>query len=218
MQQVIPPSLLFDFSLTIHRVDEIPKRRKQILNLPETTRLPIPAQLNSVGSDFEIRVAWNPNGLGIAFSVGGRAGPPRGSGKSLKRCDHALLFVDTRHTATVHRAGSYCCGFVAIPCDDEANGKPSLAVRTIAQQRDLKQTADVRKCSIRSHISSTGYSMEVWLPASQLYGFAEVPDIGHLGFCCLIHDSESGELPLNLGDDFPVTFDPSTWLRLGLEK
>jgi hypothetical protein len=218
MQQIIPPSMLFDFTLKLHRVDQMPTGRDRKLKLPSHTRLPIPATLNRQSGQLEVSVAWNPEGLGVSVAVHGRKSPPGGSSSNLRNCDHLLLFFDTRHTASVHRAGSYCSSLLAVPSDEEQDGKPSLAVRPIAQQKDVRQLLDVTRCGIHARVSKTGYRTDVWIPASQLFGFQEVPDIGYLGFYCLVQDTEHGEMPLSVADDFPVTFDPSTWLRLELEQ
>jgi len=218
MEQIVPPSFLFDCVLSIPQIAEIPLGRTKRLKLPETARVPIPSRLNSPAKHLELRMAWNASGIGVAISVSGRKSKPGGSGQDLRRCDHAFLMIDTRHTGTVHRAGSYCSAITVVPSDAENDGKASMAPRTIAQQRDVKQIPDTKKCFAHTQSSASRYTTEVWIPASQLYGFAEVPDIGYFGFYCVINDRELGEIPLSVGDDFPVTFDPSTWLKLELRK
>jgi hypothetical protein len=50
-----------------------------------------------------------------------------------------------------------------------------------------------------------------------MFGFDEAPSIGRIGFYCVVHDTELGEIPLSIADDFPIAFDPSTWLQLELK-
>ena len=61
-----------------------------------------------------------------------------------------------------------------------------------------------------------GYQLELWIPTTQMPGFDQIEEIGHLGFYVVVEDTELGQLPLSVGDDFPVAHDPSTWLQLNL--
>ena len=126
--------------------------------------------------------------------------------------------IDTRHTANVHRATGYCTSLIAMPADNTRKGKPVIIAREIAQQRELRKQLDPAKCAIASMVKADGYHLAVWLPASELPGFNEIAEIGRIGFYIIVHDTELGELPLNVGDDFPITFDPATWLQFDLSE
>ena len=173
--------------------------------------------MNDTDNAFGLRMAWNPEGLGIELDVPGKKLPPAGRRKDLKNSDYISLFVDTRHTANVHRATEYCCSLVVLLCDENADEKPTAAFVEIAQQRASKSDRDGGKCPVQVSVRPDGYRLEIWIPTSQMFGFDEAPEIGRIGFSCLIHDTELGEIPLNVGGDFPVAFDPSTWLQLELK-
>ena len=214
---IVPPSFLFQYSMAVSRVEAIPRKKGSLLQLDDSCSLFVPGSMNDTDNAFGLRMAWNQEGLGIELDVPGKKLPPAGRHKDLKNSDYISLFVDTRHTANVHRATEYCFSLVVLPCDEEADEKPSAAFVEIAQQRASKRDRDGRKCPVQVHVRPDGYRLEIWIPTSQMFGFDEAPEIGRIGFSCLIHDTELGEIPLNVGGDFPVAFDPSTWLQLELK-
>ena len=214
---IVPPSFLFQYSMAVPRVEAIPHKKGSLLQLDDGCSLFVPGSMNDTDNAFGLRMAWNQEGLGIELDMPGKKLPPAGRHKDLKNSDYISLFVDTRHTANVHRATEYCFSLVVLPCDEEADEKPSAAFVEIAQQRASKRDRDGRKCPVQVHVRPDGYRLEIWIPTSQMFGFDEAPEIGRIGFSCLIHDTELGEIPLNVGGDFPVAFDPSTWLQLELK-
>lgn len=218
MNQIVPPSFLFQYSLSIPLAEHLPFRTGGLLRLPETARIFVPGRLNGPASAVDLRMAWNPEGLGISVAVSGRKMPVAGRRSDLTHSDHVQLMIDTRHTASVHRATGYCASLAVLPLDEDTAGQPQILVREIAQQRDVRQTPDPSACQVRRAQRSDGYLVEAWIPAEQLFGFREAPEIGMIGFYCVVRDTELGELPLSVGDDFPVTFDPSTWLQVELSQ
>ena len=54
------------------------------------------------------------------------------------------------------------------------------------------------------------------LPGSQLHGYRQVDELRQLGFYCVVRDTELGEQPLTVTDDFPYASDPSLWVQLEL--
>lgn len=215
---IVPPSFLFQYSMAVPRVEAIPRKKGSLLQLDDSCSLFVPGSMNDTDNAFGLRMAWNPEGLGIELDVPGKKLPPAGRRKDLKNSDSISLFVDTRHTANVHRATEYCCSLVVLPCDENADEKPTAAFVEIAQQRASKSDRDGGKCPVQVDVRPDGYRLEIWIPTSQMFGFDEAPEIGRIGFSCLIHDTELGEIPLNVGGDFPVAFDPSTWLQLELKS
>jgi hypothetical protein len=224
MKAIVPASLLFQYFPSVKRNDLVPFRKGAPLQLAADARIFVPSVLNADPSSpglpstpaFDLRIVWNSRGLGVSIEVSGRRHPVLGDSKILKDSDHVQLMVDTRHTANVHRATSYCSAFVIVPVDSRSKGKPHLESREIAQQRDLRPPFDANLCRVWFEQQQDGYRLEVWLPAEVLFGFPEAAEIGRLGFCCIVHDTELGMLPLSVGDDFPVAFDPSQWVQMEL--
>lgn len=215
---VIPPSFLFQYSIAAPKVENIPHKKGGLLQLDDRARIFVPGSMNRRASTFELKIAWNDEGVGIEIDLRGKKLPPAGRRSDLKTSDYISFFFDTRHTANVHRATEYCSSLIVLPCDEDADDNPTAIFAEIAQQRATKKDLDGRKCGLKNHVHSDGYTLEVWIPATQLFGFDEVPQIGRIGFCCMIRDTELGEIPLSIGDDFPVAFDPSTWLQLELKS
>ena len=214
MNQVVPPSLLFQFQPTIPRLDEMPRKKGGLLQLPDSAEIFVPNSLNRPNAGFLLRAAWNKAGLGIGITVSGKKMPVAGRREGLEHSDAVQLMIDTRHTASVHRATAYCTSLTVLPVDEQNGRKPTLIVRDIAQQREQRSSGKTEAAGLQCELIEGGYRLEIWLPAEMLYGFDESPEIGRIGFYCVVRDSELGELPLNVGGDFPIAFDPSTWMPL----
>jgi hypothetical protein len=215
--QIVPPSFLFQFSMAAPQVNSIPRKKGGLLQLDDACRIFVPGTLNDSNASFDLKVAWNPEGLGIEFDVRGKKLPPAGRRSSLKTSDYISIFIDTRHTANVHRATEYCASLNVFPVDEDFDEKPAVVFAEIAQQRATKKDQDGRKCGLQCHTHPNGYTLELWIPQTQMFGFDEAPSIGRIGFYCVVHDTELGEIPLSIADDFPIAFDPSTWLQLELK-
>jgi len=219
---IVPPSFLFQYQLSVPRIDELPGKKGQSFKLPDHAKLFVPATLNEGAAGLELKMAWNPNGLAIELSVHGKKLEPAGRRHDLKHSDYGLVLIDTRHTANVHRATEFCTALQCLPADEAADDQPSVQLvdlaqqRNAAQQRSSRRELDAKKVGIYVRSISDGYRMELWIPAGQMPGFAEAPEIGHMGFYVVVEDSELGQLPLSIGDDFPIAHDPSTWLQLSL--
>lgn len=230
MSQIFPPSLLFQFQTPIRRHDSIPKTRGGLLSLSPEHSLFAPSRVNSVSqvkssaqklsdraAPIEIRMAWNPSGIGVSVEVFGKKHGPEGSRNDLRNSDFVRLMIDTRHTASVHRMTSYCQSFLILPVDTAAKNVPTVS-HGDSILAGLNVRGNLTEIQLRYHSRPDGYLIETWMPAAVLHGFAEAAEIRRIGFYCLVHDTELGELPLNVGDDFPVTIDPSQWLSMELSE
>ncbi|MFN9717092.1 MAG: hypothetical protein ACK58L_00260 [Planctomycetota bacterium] len=213
---IVPAAFLFHFALPIKRNEAVPLRKGGLLQLNESAQIFVPSSLNEGQAKFDLRGVWNERGIGFQVEIRGRTLPVCGTRKDLKASDSIRIFLDLRHTANVHRATEYCTAILVLPIDEDADDRPSVSFTEIAQQRTVRKDRDDRKCLVNTTLFDNGYRCELWIPGSQLAGFEELPNIGHLGFSCQILDSEFGELPLSVGGDFPTGFDPSTWLQLQL--
>lgn len=219
MDHIVPPSLLFDFRLTVPACPGPSSRAAgRLLNLPDSARLFIPGAMNQQPNFATVRLGWNTDGLAVSVAVEGRKSALSGSSKDISRSDSILLWIDTRPAGSVHRATEYCHHFTCLPVDEHIDGKPSVVVGPIAQQRAQRIESDPRRMLCRTHVKKDGYEFELWLPATQLYGFREIAELGRIGFYCVVQDRELGDQPLSVGDDFPVAFDPSTWIQMELQS
>lgn len=113
-------------------------------------------------------------------------------------------------------ATQFCTALQILPSDEADDDQPTVQFVDMAQQHGTRLEQSSKRVLLGVETVSDGYRLEVWIPAAQIPGFAETPEIGHLGFYIVVEDTELGQLPLSIGDDFPVAHDPSTWLQLNL--
>ena len=213
---IVPPSFLFQYQLSVPRVDGLPKKKGKSLQLPDTARVFVPSSLNEGTAGLELKLGWNPDGLAIEIAVRGKKEETAGRRHDLKNSDVVYVFLDTRHTANVHRATEFCTALLILPSDEAADDKPTVQFVEIAQQRGTRREPDAKRVMVNIQNQSDGYLLNLWIPAAQMPGFDQIEEIGHLGFYIVVEDTELGQLPLSIGDDFPVAHDPSTWLQLNL--
>jgi hypothetical protein len=217
MNQIVPPSLLFDFQLVVPRCGQPSKGKTgRLLKLPDEATLFSPSSVDGKKTFATLQAGWNEDGFGLQVSVSGKQKPLTGDSKDLNHSDCILLWLDTRHAGNVHRATEYCHHFACLPSDERLDGNAAITVEPIAQQRTQRLESDPRKMLCRTHATKTGYDFEVWIPGSQLYGYREISEIGRMGFFCVVQDTELGSQHLAVDDNFPYSYDPSVWLQLEL--
>jgi len=216
MSQIVPPSFLFQYALPMVRIDQLPGRAGSPLRLPPSASVMLPAQLNVAELPWSLRAAWNSEGLGFEVRVRRKQIPPAGRWSSPTSSDRVLILLDTRPTAGVQRATEFCSLLTVLPVDDDQDEQPSARFIEIAQQRTQKLAQDPRRCRVETVLSSDGYQLSVWIPGSQLPGFAELAETRALGLYVVIEDAELGQLPMSVGGDFPLAWNPSIWTRMEL--
>ena len=217
MNQIVPSALLFDYRVQIPACPD-PSRRKtgRMLKLSDAAQLPVLSSMDGVATFAHLKAGWNVNGFGIVVSVRGRTKPLTGIPHQLDRSDCIELWIDTRPTGNVHRATAYCHRLACLPVDDSTDGSCSALPLPIAQQREIKGEMQAQHVQLRVHSFNNGYDLEVWIPESQMYGYRQMDELRQLGFYCLVRDTELGEQPLTMTDDFPFAWDPSLWVNLEL--
>ena len=190
----------------------------RLLKLPPASRIFFPGNMNDQPVFAELFVGWHAEGLGLTLKVSGKRQPVAGTSKNLSYSDSLLLWLDTRPTGSVHRATEYCHHFACLPVDKHADGATTVVTQPIAQQRAQRIESDTRKFLTAVELKKDGYILDVWIPGSQIYGFGEVAELGRLGFYCVVQDTELGDQTLSVHDDFPISYDPSTWVQLDLQS
>lgn len=219
MDHVVPPSFLFDYRLPVPYCNgPAAGRSRNMLSLPTGSDLFFPSRLNDAPAFATAACGWNEEGFGLRISVSGKAAPVAGRSSSLSGSDAVLLWIDTRPTGTVHRATEYCHHFAILPVDNDQDNQPGALNQPIAQQRHQRIESDVRKFLLQTQLSDDGYQIEAWIPGSQLHGWRDVGDLKRIGFYLVVQDSELGDQPLSVQDDFPFGYDPSIWATLELQS
>lgn len=216
MSQVVPPSFLFQYALPMVRADQLPGAAGSPLRLPSAATVFLPAQLNSAETPWSLKAAWNTEGLGFEVRLRKKSFPPAGRWSAVQSSDRVMILLDTRPGAGVQRATEFCSLLTILPLDDDAEDQPSARFIEIAQQRTTRVAQDVRRCRLETVLASDGYTLSVWIPGSQLPGFAELSETRALGLYVIVDDSELGHLPMSVGGDFPVAWNPSIWIRMEL--
>lgn len=218
MENVVPPSLLFDFRLSVAACSAPSKKATgDLLNLPDSAKLFAPSFVDGPGSFCSLSAGWNRDGLALMFSVAEKSNKPEGRSSSLDQSDFFKIWIDTRPSGIVHKATEYCHCFAVLPNDLDNSGAATASVQPIAQQRSTRIESNTSKFELRRHVSKTGYRFEIWIPGSQLYGYREISELGRIGFYYVANDTELGEQHFGVGADFPTSYDPSTWTQLELK-
>jgi hypothetical protein len=216
---LLPQTFWFRIAASCPRVNEIPLSDNpwRLLDLPASCALPELTQLDGRTAWADVRVGWNPQGLGIAVVADGvsdlQLAPDRPEGFA-----DVHFWVDTRDSRNVSRATRFCHRFVA-RLSVGGGRKPQLAVE-VAQRPIARAAAESPVCSPdfilnRSELSRAGWMLELFLPSRALHGFD--PETNRrLGFAYQISDHVREDQFLGVGRDFPLGENPSLWSTLEL--
>lgn len=213
---LVPTAFLFRYSLSVQRVDRLPRSKAPLVKLPEECRVPLPSSLDP-GLEFAaVSLAWNPQGFAVEVQVTGKKKPPRCQPASLQTSDVTRIWIDTRNTQNMHRASRFCQHFLACPVGEgRAGTAPLVRQLPVPRAREDAPMIDPESILAESEISKTGYRLGIWFPAESLHGYDPTSQ-GRLGFYMAVRDPEQGEQTLAVGDEFPWEADPSLWVALEL--
>ncbi len=215
MSHLLPPAFFFRYAIPVSFQPDLPRKRGSLLNLPESCRLP---RVNLADQDpafGEVRMAWNPQGLGLSVAVRGKSTPVSDSISEPTQSDGLQVWIDTRNTQTIHRASRYCHHFCFLPGQNEKSKGPLAKELPIARAREERPLAASTDLQVAMKRHSDGYLLEAWLPAKVLVGYD--PDANpQIGFYYLLQDAELGRQALTVGPEFPFDQDPSLWSTLEL--
>jgi hypothetical protein len=216
---LVPHRFLLRIAYPCRLVEPMPREEEdRLLDLPEFCRVDNFAAMDGQRNYADVRMAWNPMGLGFQVEVRGKDQPPQGDAARPRASDGATLWIDTRDARTSHRASRYCHQFHLLP----AGGGPDRDEPAFVQTKINRalQDAPLSLASavlFRSQPVKGGYLLEAFLPAAVLHGF-DPEQNRRLGFYYAVRDAEMGEQVLSVGSDFPYWEDPSLWNVLQLEE
>ena len=215
---LIPPSFFFRAALPCPRVEKMPRSGKgPLLDLPDRCILPALGELDGRATWAEVRVGWNPAGLGIAVEVAGKAGRIVHDPNMPEDSDGVQLWIDTRDTRDIHRATRYCQRFHAtvVPGTGKAL---DAAVRPLKIHRASADppTADlaaIRSAAERTRTRVSPGAVPAGIGPARLRPGDEPPARLHATGST---DPDRGDQFLTVGREFPIGEDPSLWATLEL--
>jgi len=218
MTAVIPARFLFNWSWPVRRDPDLPRSGGQLLKLSERYRCVLPGAVDGVLGFAELRLAWNASGFGVSVEVRSKQEAVQCHPQSPQTSDGFTVWIDTRHTQTVHRATRFCHQFSVMP----EGGGPKKQ-RPVVTRVSLNRTEDRPGVSAKgdgelgvwSEIYDDGYLLDLWIPSEALAGF-DPETSRQLGFYFVVRDAELGEQFLTVGREFPFEHDPSLWQNLDL--
>jgi len=216
---ILPQPFWFRIAAGCPRIERIPQAEGagRLLDLPESSALPDLRQLDQGASWAQIRVGWNPGGLGIAVLAEGVASEQLDRDRP-EGFAAAQFWVDTRDTRTVGRATRFCHRFMAELKPGKARGQLDVkaAHRPIAQASAEPPICPPELIAARAEVSRDGWMLELFLPARALNGFDHETN-RRLGFAYQIADYVRDDQFFTVGREFPVGENPSLWSTLELQ-
>ncbi len=217
-RSLVPPQFLFRYSFPVLRRDELPKKGRALLDLPPACALAAPSVLTGVREFADLRVAWNPRGLGIAAHVRNGGREPDGDSSRADESDGLQVWIDTRNTQSVHRATRFCAWLCLLPSGfGPDRDQPGCVPLPIARAREDAAVPNARSVRVAASMTGEGYRLEAWIPGEILTGW-DPESNPRLGFYSLVRDEVYGEQPLTVDREFPYAADPSLWCTLDLKS
>ncbi len=186
--------------------------------LTEHHRLPNFTPLDGGPEGPEVRAGWNESGLTFWLEVSGKRQPPWCRENKIDDSDALHVWIDTRDTHNIHRAGRFCHYFIFMPAGSGARLDQPIAEQLwINRARENARSVRPGMLRVAAEKRRDGYRLEAQIAAAALTGFdpAEHP---RLGFTYCIVDREIGLRTFNCGPEFPFRDDPSLWATLELVK
>ena len=213
-EPLLAPTFLFRFSSRC--LPHAPIWSERGAALGEVHRLPNFGQLEGKRTFADIRAGWATSGLAISIRVEGKKQPPWCRGTRIEDSDGVHLFLDTRDTHNVHRAGRFCHHYALLPRGAGSRlDQPLAQFLPIARAREISRPAAATTVTVRTEQRVDGYLLEAFLPARALAGYDPV-DHPRLGFTYAVVDRELGWQTYSVGPEFPIFEDPSLWGTLEL--
>ena len=186
--------------------------------LGEEFRLPDLATLDGGPPGPDVRAGWHESGLAVSVRVTGKRQPPWCRENRIDESDGLHLWIDTRDTHNIHRAGRFCHHFAILPTGGGHRlNEPLAAMLAINRARELPRPVPPSALRLHSRKLPDGYQLDAFLPAAALTGYdpAEHP---RLGFLYAITDRELSNRTWCSSPEFPFSEDPSLWATLELVK
>lgn len=215
-EQLIAPTLLFRFAAPCRATDV--RWTNKGVALGEEYKLPCFAELSGAKPYADVRLGWSDAGLIFNVAVQGKEQPPWCRDSRIEDSDGVQVWIDTRNTQNIHRAGRFCHRYAFMPIGAGRRlDEPLAALLAINRAKESPREIDPRRLQILGEMTTSGYRLQAFIPADTLTGFspAEQPAIG---FTYAVIDRELGPQTFTVGQELPFADDPSLWGTLDLVR
>lgn len=215
-EQLVAPTMLFRFAAPCHYAAENWSARG--LTLADKYRLPCFAELEGRRTFADVRLAWNEKGLVLNVLVHGKEQPVWGRDSRIEDSDGVQVWIDTRNTQNIHRAGRFCHRFAFLPIGGGRRlEEPLAALLAINRAKESPREIGPGMLQAKSEIRTGGYALEAFIPAAALTGYTPA-DQPAVGFTYAVIDRELGCQTFSVGRELPFAEDPSLWGTLDLVR
>ena len=215
-ESLIDPNFLFRFSVPCLRSRET--WTDEGIKLSRKYLVPSFGELMQRPVFAELRMGWSEHGLMFTLRVSGKKNTPWCRSQRIEDSDGLQLWIDTRDTHTIHRAGRFCHRFAFLPFGGGKNQEEPVADwLPVARAREAPHPARTEDMAVRSEKRIDGYILEGFIAAAALTGY-DPEEYPRLGFTYAVVDRELGWQTLSLGPEYSFREDPSLWGTLELNR
>lgn len=208
--------MLFHFRVPCRGTDKTWSEQEGLVLTPKFTIPSFQTELGNIPPFADLRIAWSDEGIIFNLQVRRKNQSPWCRESRLEDSDGLRLWIDTRDTHTVHRAGRFCHQFVFLPQGEGAQLQhPVAELLNINRAKDNPKQPNRGTIRVRSEKRVDGYMMQGFMPATAITGY-DPSEHPRLGFCYAIMDRELGWQTFSLGSEYPFQTDPSLWGTLEL--
>jgi hypothetical protein len=213
-EALISPTMLVRFAAPCFRTDE--RWSAGGIKLAEKHRLPCFAELSGAKVFADVRLAWSEHGIALNVAVRGKEQPPWCRDSRIDDSDGIQIWIDTRNTQNIHRAGRFCHRFAFLPIGSGRRlDEPVAVLLAINRAKESPREIESGALKIRCQRVNDGYLLEGFIPATALTGFSPA-DQPAIGFSYAVIDRELGWQTFSVGPEMPFVEDPSLWGTLDL--
>lgn len=213
-ETLIAPPMLFRFAVPCRHT----AARWSAAGCPlgEAHRIPSFAELGGDKPFADVRLGWSEAGLMLNLAVRGKQQPPWCRDTRIDDSDGIQLWIDTRNTQNIHRAGRFCHRFAFLPVGaGRTLDEPVAVLLAINRARESPREIEPGALKVHCQRHADGYSLAGFIPAAALTGYSP-GDQPALGFSYAVIDKELGWQTFSVGPELPFMEDPSLWGTLNL--
>ena len=191
-EQLITPAFLFRFRTACLKTDKTWTKSKGLELSAKVHHPKLPVELTGAEPFADLRMAWSDQGLIFNVDVRGKKQAPWCRDSRIQESDGLTVWIDTRDTHNVHRAGRFCHQFVFLPLGEGSKQQnPVAELVNINRAKDNPKQPARDSILVYSETRKNGYKMHGLIPNDALTGW-DPGDHPKLGFYYAVMDREVG--------------------------